>query len=363
MSVVAAASKAERAAGVAMGILIGDALGMGSHWIYDPAEFKKLYGWQTTYVDPTEGRYHFGKLKAGDITQSGELSAKFLNTLASQGGYDRNHFTAQFDEMLKVLDGTRKGGDHGWTNKDICDVWRRRVVNKAEWGPDTASPTCDSTDSIVRAGLAAARYYYDLPKMIEVIRDQATLHYKDIGVITQSICFGCIIAAIINGHPLDEKLGDYLYTSAQEGDLPFSFLRGDRDEEEGLAEPDGLLLISCIYSAAHDPEAGGAVEAHCGARLYGLPCAWFMCLPSAYFCASKHPKDFEKAVLASINAGGQNVARGSFVGALVGAEVGVNNIPKGWIEGLTKGDEYLAMAKKIAADAEAGAAAAAAAKK
>eukprot|EP00515_Schizochytrium_aggregatum_P015444 CAMPEP_0202085842 /NCGR_PEP_ID=MMETSP0964-20121228/31830_1 /ASSEMBLY_ACC=CAM_ASM_000500 /TAXON_ID=4773 /ORGANISM="Schizochytrium aggregatum, Strain ATCC28209" /LENGTH=356 /DNA_ID=CAMNT_0048653697 /DNA_START=50 /DNA_END=1120 /DNA_ORIENTATION=- len=348
-----AENKADRAAGVVLGVLIGDALGMGSHWIYDADEFKKLYGWQTDYVEPTEGRYHHGALRAGQLTQSGELSARFAATLAECDGYDRDHFTGQWDEMLAEMDGTRTGGRHGWTNKDMCDLYKRRVVQKKEWGRDTASPTTDTTDSIVRAALAAARYYHDLPKMIDIIREQAELQYKDVGVITQSICFGCVVAAIINGDPIDEHLSDKLYKAAQDGKLPFTFLSGERDDEENLAEPDGLLLISMIVRAAKDAEVGGQIDSHLGPRLYGLACAWFMSLPSSYWCAAKHPESFEDAMLAAINAGGQNVARGSFVGAMLGARVGLAGIPDRFVSGLHDSENIVAQARKIAADAQA----------
>jgi ADP-ribosylglycohydrolase len=339
----------KRAIGAIMGVLIGDSLGMGCHWYYDLEDLKRDYGeWVNDYVDPKPGRYHGERLKRGELTQSGEVTSYLLNTLAACQEYDEDHFTQQWDVLLNTCDGTRTGGLHGWTNKDVCDVYQRRVNEGKPWGRETASPTCDTTDSICRAALLAALYYQDLPKMCDMIRRTTLLQYADVGVVGQSICFGCVIALLIRGEPLDETLSSTLYCLAQEGELPFAFLRGDRDGELDLYEPDGLLWLGQIAKAAKDSALGGQLEPHQAVQLYGLPCAWFMVLPSSYYLASRFANDFEKAVLSSVNAGGQNVARTSLVGALVGAHLGVDAIPNRFLSGLTKGEEFLEKATKVA---------------
>ena len=51
-------------------------------------------------------------------------------------------------------------------------------------------------------------------------------------------------------------------------------------------------------------------------------------------CTCRYANDFEKAVLANANVGGENCHRGSAIGALVGASVGEKNIPRALIDGL-----------------------------
>ena len=55
--------------------------------------------------------------------------------------------------------------------------------------------------------------------------------------------------------------------------------------------------------------------------------------PAMLFIVYKYADSFEKAILANANAGGENVARGALVGALVGAAHGVEKFPK-WIHDL-----------------------------
>jgi len=50
--------------------------------------------------------------------------------------------------------------------------------------------------------------------------------------------------------------------------------------------------------------------------------------------AYKYGDDFEAAVLANVNSGGENVHRGMLLGALVGAAHGASRIPPALKEGL-----------------------------
>jgi len=59
----------------------------------------------------------------------------------------------------------------------------------------------------------------------------------------------------------------------------------------------------------------------------------------------KYGADFERAVLANANCGGENVARGMVMGALIGAATGSSRIPQHLKDGLKDSD-------KIAMDIE-----------
>jgi ADP-ribosylglycohydrolase len=82
--------------------------------------------------------------------------------------------------------------------------------------------------------------------------------------------------------------------------------------------------------------------------VYGLPCAIYHLLPAAYYLATRFANDFESAVLAAINGGGQNMSRAMLTGALVGAQVGLSGIPSRFIEGLENSAELVGLAKSLA---------------
>lgn len=50
--------------------------------------------------------------------------------------------------------------------------------------------------------------------------------------------------------------------------------------------------------------------------------------PVFLFLTYKYADSFEKAILANANAGGENVARGSLIGAVLGAHYGFSQLPQ-----------------------------------
>jgi len=56
--------------------------------------------------------------------------------------------------------------------------------------------------------------------------------------------------------------------------------------------------------------------------------------PAVLYLAARYPDDFEAALIANTNAGGDNCHRGAVLGAILGAALGDGAIPKRWIDGL-----------------------------
>ena len=104
--------------GTIMGAFIGDALGLGCHWYYDLDDMKADYGpWIADYVtskpDRTDRfgniakyRYELG-LRAGDISQTGQVTLLMLESIAEQKIYDQKDFTRRLDDLLEKLESTQ----------------------------------------------------------------------------------------------------------------------------------------------------------------------------------------------------------------------------------------------------------------
>ena len=56
--------------------------------------------------------------------------------------------------------------------------------------------------------------------------------------------------------------------------------------------------------------------------------------PAVLYLAARHPDDFEAALVANTNVGGDNCHRGAVWGILLGAALGYQAIPARWIRGL-----------------------------
>ena len=82
--------------------------------------------------------------------------------------------------------------------------------------------------------------------------------------------------------------------------------------------------------------------------LFGDDCQVTHQLPAVYWLAHRLPTDFEQAVLAASNSGGQNVVRAALVGALVGAMNGLAAIPQRFLDQLRNSEEMLPLARQAA---------------
>ncbi len=347
----------DRAIGAVMGAFIGDALGLGPHWYYDLKELRRDYGdWINDYTDPKPGRYHYG-LKAGQLSQSGYILSLMVRSLVDCDGYDKTDFCQRLDnELFPQLDGTPVSGPGFYTSQSIRVAWRRRVKQKLSWGQTGGH--ADTTEAIERTLAIAVRYAGQPSRLASAIAENSVLTQIDDTVVSMTVAFGAVLGLLVQGHKLDTDLSGKLMGMVKTGDLPFHAVTrenlqpprpGDPDPPRAglFASPDALLTPSYMAEAAIDPDI--RIEpAWKVSIIYGMPCAIYHQLPAAYYLGARFSNDFESAVLHAINGGGQNQARAILAGTLTGAQVGYNNIPKRFLDGLENGEQLLDLATALA---------------
>jgi ADP-ribosylglycohydrolase len=351
----------DRAAGAVMGALIGDALAVGPHWYYDLDEMRRDYGgWIIGYTEPRPHRYHAG-LKAGQLSQAGMITEMLLRSTVDKGRYDEGDFCRRLDEELfPKLDGKPMSGPGGYTSQSIREAWRRRVEQKKSW--KETGGHADTTEAAERALVLAARYASAPAKVAQAVSANCLLTQADEAIVAMTTAYCCVLALLVQGEKLDAAISDKLMDLVKQGELPFHAVTserlgppkpGDPDPPRvgRFSSPDALLTPSYMAEAAHDP--GIRIEpAWKVSTVYGMPCAIYHQLPSAYYLAARFPDDYESAVLHALNGGGQNQARCILAGALVGAQVGLNGIPKRFLDGLENTSELTALARKLGDQSE-----------
>lgn len=345
----------ERAAGAVVGALIGDALGLGPHWYYDLKQLRADFGpWIKGYTEPKPGRYHAG-LKAGDLSQTGLITLELLRSVVDKGGYDEEDFSRRLDErFLQQMDGTAYSGPGGYTNQSIRELYQAKVKQGRPWGK--TGDYADTTEGAERAVVIAARYTLSPGEGARIIARNIRLTQIDPYVAALSTAYCVIVSALIRGEPFDAKLAAKLYRMVENGELPFTHVvpadkRGAYAHDPTAASaslpyPDGLLFPSHVWTAARDPDV--VIDPAWKVSLvYGMPCSIVCILPAAYYLAARFQDDFEQAVLHAVNGGGQNMSRAMLTGALVGAQVGLSGIPERFIDGLSRGNEIVDLAKRL----------------
>ena len=338
----------DRAVGAIMGAYIGDALGLGPHWFYDLNEQYRLYGnWIKDYTDPQPDRYH-GGMKAGQQSQSGLILNMQIDSILVNGEYNEEDFCRRIDnELFPLLDGTANVGPGGFTSQSIREAWTLRTQHKKPWG-EIAGFT-DNTEAAERVLALAVRYATNPQELARSVSSNTLLTQCDETINAMTVAYAAVLGMLVQGHPLDEELSGKLMQLVGDHQLPFHAMSipGSKPSGAGtFASPDALLTPSSIALAASEDLIQPAWKV---SIVYGMPCAVYHQFPACYYLAARYSDDFESAVLHAINGGGQNMARAMLTGALVGAQVGIQNIPQRFIDGLENSNELLNRAEKLAA--------------
>ncbi len=369
-------SRKDRAVGAMMGTLIGDALGLGSHWYYDLDALRADYGdWISDYTDQkpdrtdrfgyiAKYRHEYG-LRAGDISQTAELIVMLMESVAECDGYDEDDYTARLDEFLATLDGTDLSGR--FTDRAVRNLWHHRKLG-LPWSEAGCSPIppgrySDTSEAAQRAVVVAALYDDDYETIAKKAYGNIRLTHRDRYISGNSLSFALAAASVINGNSLIEDTERYVQ----------QFYRGRIGLHRPGQKPDNERkedklphLISLAHNPAIEPMLAGfdnnkqiysgftgsdpafKIDPRDVCCLFGLDCSLGFMAPAAYFLINRFPDDFEKAVLNAVNAGGNGMARGALTGALSGAMVGIQGIPERFITGLKDHERLLGLAEKIA---------------
>ncbi len=350
-------SRKDRAVGAIMGTLIGDALGLGCHWYYDLEAMRADYGdWISDYTDQkpdrtdrfgfiAKHRHEYG-LRAGDVSQTGELIVMLMDSVAVCGGYDEDDYTNRFGAFLDTLDGNEMrvdvagkvaGLSGGFTDRAQRELWRnRRTAYSAStlgipWGE--AGSLTDTSEAAQRAIVFAALCDDNYETMAKQAYGNIKLTHRDRYAAGYSLSYMLSAASLINGVPLDEMRPQVIGFADNPAIAPM------------LSSYDVNKQI-CDGAAGADPAI--EIDPRDACRIFGLPCTIGFLVPAAYFLIHRFPDDFESAVLNAVNAGGNCMARAALTGGVSGALVGIQGIPERFISGLKDHERLLGLAEQIA---------------
>jgi ADP-ribosylglycohydrolase len=172
-----------------------------------------------------------------------------------------------------------------------------------------------------------------------------------IGLVTspeRAFDLGVRSSAITHGHPAG------YYPAGAQAELVAHVSRGVTLENAVHKVRETLVEHSCteetvtaIDHAVH--VAGTDVTDVAGIPELGEGWVGEEALAIALFCALRHLHDWKSGVIAAVNHSGDSDSTGSICGAILGAALGVDAIPRGWIDVLENSDEIGALAERMAA--------------
>lgn len=328
------------------GLYVADATAMPVHWMYNLHQLQRDYGEIKGYIPPKDkfdgsilnlsntggggrgsdqgeivgsvilhgkkkywlkgGNYHYHLgLHAGENTLEAQLTRLLTRTITKTGTFSSEDFLQHYVEFMQTP------GSHNDTYASTAH--RMFFANLVRGLPptqcaDNDGHNVDAIDALTLTIPVILKYAESSAeernaKVKEIIRCTRKTRALD----SYAVAYSDMLVSVLNGEDLRtavEKCGSRL---------------GDSD---GLVRS----VRTMVERARGDPMVACYIDSS---------------FPALLFFAYKYAESPEAAVLANANAGGENVARGSLLGALVGAAHGLEAFPA-WSHGLYAKDEIMA---------------------
>lgn len=312
-----------------LGLWIGDALAMPVHWYYNRFALMQDYGtvtdfltpknphpdsifWRSSWEAPNEEldilgdqrpfwgqrniHYH-QNLKAGENTLTVKLAAEVWKMLNEIGGYDANEYLKRYIDLMTSPE------RHGDTYVEECH--RGFFTNL---GRGVAPMKCGVSEKHI-GGLAmmlpVAFFYADDPEKarLHALEHLALTHPgKDMQLAGDAVL--SLLLPTLEGRSLADVIREECKTQRNPFfGFPFS---------KWLKMADQKVIGRHLSTACYVDQA----------------------VPAVIYLALKYADSPEDGLISNANLGGDNVHRGSVLGALLGAANGENAWPERWIGNL-----------------------------
>jgi ADP-ribosylglycohydrolase len=342
-------STADRIRGAIWGMMVGDALAMPVHWYYRLSELQRDFGVIRDYQAPKEvhpgsimslsstsragrgnqagdvvgevilkgrkhhwgpaGRHYHQGMQAGENTLNALCARLVLRSVCRKKGHDTDDFLAAYVQFM-TTEGSHNDTYAESYHRDFFANWARGVPVErcaGATGHDTAS--IGGLVGLAPVVLAVAAGG-DAEQAVQAGLRQLRLTHQSQPLEVFAAAYCRLLAQLVYAPP--PALTPLLQTQTSGLGKGLSALLGQANDHRNAA----TRVVGGLYSPA---------------------CYIEDSFPSVLYLAARYAHDFEGALIANTNAGGDNCHRGSVLGALLGAWLGFEAIPLRWRQGLLAG--------------------------
>lgn len=291
--------------------LIGDALALGPHWVYDQDEIHSQFGRVTSYQAPL-ATYHTGK-SAGDLSHYGDQTLVLLRSVADESDFDLTRFAARWRAFWEDSN-----------NISYRDSATRQTLDHLQAGRSPERAGSDSHDiaGAARIGPLFLLDWKNDDALIEAVRTETAFTHPQDEVVESAEFFCRVILALRAGATIPDALSSIMTAKTWS------------------ALPEGW------FAAAH---ASAASEKSDDAALmnHGLSCHTEEAFPGILHLLLRYPDEPATALIANATAGGDSAARGMILGLVYGAKFPLTVLPPAWVSGLNARSEVADLIRRI----------------
>jgi ADP-ribosylglycohydrolase len=288
-----------------LGLAICDALGMPCE-DYSQFDLAKKFGRITDYLNPPEGQFNYGKLKAGMYTDDTEQAIILAESLVANNGLDVNHFA---NKLLGEYG--RNVVEHPeidrWTGRTFKKAVKNYISNLPANKCGVKAKSCGSAMRVAPIGLI----HVGIGSIGEILVDAAkSSRVTHLGAETTAAAQTVA-----------------LYVNLATGSINTETISEIAIEQIGKESKLVAKRIKKAYELrAEKPEKVIKILGDSGLARETVP--------TAIYSFNHSPYNFEEAVLTAVNMGGDTDSRAAITGAISGAFRGFHNIPERWVEKL-----------------------------
>ncbi len=310
--------------GSLLGVILGDALGMPVETMTQRAIVEKVgpHG-VTAFLDPIQLRNEDTKnMKRGDTTDDWQLTRVVAASLVLANGWDRSVAIRLHVDALRTT-------TFGWGKGSMSAI--QDIINGARNGhsPPEHKAGTGLGNGVIMKIAPLALYYAALWKKRGTEEFGVWKNFardtRQLGAITHSDPRAWISAFAI-GMFIIENTVKGSASSSDRMRVKIAEIAHYVDQLEGrYVLPKDRVLAHSLREVQSHMEFREDLLQHFGSR--------FICTETMPFVVGtflRHPDNFKDGVLEAVNAGGDTDTNAAIVGALIGANVGVDGIPKAW---------------------------------
>lgn len=340
-------NKADRMRGALWGMFIGDALAMPVHWYYNIAALWQDFDHIRDYQAPKahhpnsimplantaeagrgtqegdivgnvilkgkkqfwglpNGHYHQG-MQAGDNTLNLLCARVLMRSLIANGHQDPADFLREYISFMTEPD------RH---NDTYAESYHRDFF--ANYAQGVAPENCAGKEGHDTASIGGL---VSLPLVM-----MATLREGDLAACNQ---------AALTQQRLTHRSSVLEKHTLELSQLLFHIFHDTAPETEQLACAAANRLGFPAEKVLARVRANQSADLDIIGGMLSPACYVDQSFPAVLYLAARYHDDFENALIANTNVGGDNCHRGAVLGAILGASLGMDAIPQRWIHGLT----------------------------
>jgi ADP-ribosylglycohydrolase len=298
----------DKVTAMVMAAFAADSLALGIHWIYDPRQIAADFGRIESLRAPGPRSYHKNREK-GDFTHYGDQMLVLLESLAAKGRFDPVDFSQRWRKLFDGYDGYIDGA----TRNTLANYEKGRA-------PENAGSTSDDLAGAARIAPLVCLLQDDPEALARNARIQTQMTHTDPATVDAAEYLALVTQAVIKGT-------SPVAAMKQVAEARFDISPISAWLQKGLASlnQDSVEVINNFGSSCHTGEM----------------------FPGVVHLIARYENSLREGLIQCMMAGGDNAARGALVGMILGAHLGMSQVPREWVAGLKARAEIENLLKKI----------------